>query len=153
MILEKSAGTIVYRMNKSQVEFLLLESPSVSELKKYFLWSFPKGKVEEGESDFETAKREVFEESCLSDLKFLPNEKISERFMYQKQGGLISKTVVYFLAEAKLDAKVKISDEHTNFAWADPAKAKTLIKTKGVRETLDKANNIIKIYNAQLKML
>ena len=153
MKLEKSAGAIVYRTAKTSLEFLLLESPSVSKLKEYFIWSFPKGKIEEGESELEAAKREVYEETGLNDLKFIPNEKITERFMYKKNGELIAKTVIYFVAEADSKVQVKISDEHTKFDWVDLEKAKELVKKKNVKETLDKAFNIIKLYNSQLKML
>lgn len=55
----RAAGGVVWRRRDGQVEVLLVHRP------KYDDWSLPKGKAERGESDEETAAREVEEETGL----------------------------------------------------------------------------------------
>ena len=56
---EKSCGAIVYRKHHGNTEILL-----VRHIKSGY-WSFPKGHVEEGETEEETARREIKEETGL----------------------------------------------------------------------------------------
>ncbi len=61
MIREKSAGLIIYRVRpKEGVQYLLLYLRG-----NYF--NFTKGHVNEGESESETALREAFEETGLTE--------------------------------------------------------------------------------------
>jgi len=55
----RAAGGIVVRGSGSEAEVLLVHRP------QYDDWTFPKGKVESGESDEECAVREVEEETGL----------------------------------------------------------------------------------------
>ena len=56
---EKSCGAIVFRCPADKLEVLLLKHRNGH-------WDFPKGHVEPGESEQETALREVREESGLT---------------------------------------------------------------------------------------
>ena len=58
-MLRKSCGVIPYRQNGTQKEYLIL-------LQSNSCWSFPKGHMEAGESEYETALRELLEETGLS---------------------------------------------------------------------------------------
>ena len=57
-----SAGIVIVRRQEKEWKFLFLRA--------YRNWDFPKGIVETGEDPLETAKREVAEETGLSDLNF-----------------------------------------------------------------------------------
>ena len=57
MTYEKSCGGIVYRKFHGNTEILLIKHI------KSGYWSFPKGHVENGETEEETAKREIKEET------------------------------------------------------------------------------------------
>lgn len=56
---EKSCGGIVYRKFHGNTEILLIKHV------KSGYWSFPKGHVENGETEEETAKREIKEETGI----------------------------------------------------------------------------------------
>ena len=50
---ETSSGAVVYKKENNEYFFLLVYSVKNKE------WSFPKGHIEKGETELETAKREI----------------------------------------------------------------------------------------------
>lgn len=58
----RAAGCVVYRRSDggSSIELLIAHRP------KYDDWAFPKGHVEEGETELEAAERETMEEVCVA---------------------------------------------------------------------------------------
>ena len=59
MIKEKSCGAIVYRKYHGNTEILLIKHINSGH------WSFPKGHVERGETEVQTAHREILEETNI----------------------------------------------------------------------------------------
>ncbi len=55
----RAAGGVIWRMSAEAIEVALVHRP------KYRDWTFPKGKLEPGESDEQAAHREVLEETGL----------------------------------------------------------------------------------------
>jgi len=49
-------------------------------------WSFPKGHVEDGESELAAAKREIFEETGITDAQFVRDLGSYERYSIGKDG-------------------------------------------------------------------
>jgi 8-oxo-dGTP pyrophosphatase MutT (NUDIX family) len=63
-------------------------------------WALPKGHKELGETDLETACREVREETGLEDYTVLEEKKFTEQYQFQPSPGeTIVKTVTYFVAQ------------------------------------------------------
>lgn len=88
-IFQKSCGVIPYRINGNTPEFLLLFQ-RFSET-----WSFPKGHIEIGETDMQTALRELKEESGLQ-AELIPDRKAIIEYSISP---LIRKQVVLFLGQ------------------------------------------------------
>lgn len=105
---EKSAGAVVFKEAEHRRRYLLLQNAG--------RWDFPKGGIEKGENELQTVRREVGEETGLSDLTILPGFRQVIEYFYRRDGKNIHKQVVYLLAEAKGD-KVTISFEHQGFGW------------------------------------
>lgn len=85
--LVRSAGGVVLR----QQEVLLIR---VSDMKGRPVWSFPKGRIDAGESPAQAAVREVLEEtgwSCRIDADLSTTE-----YWFQREGRRFRKTVVWF---------------------------------------------------------
>lgn len=104
---EKSCGAIVFYIKDDQIYFLLVKN------KKGRHWGFPKGHIEIGETEEQTAKREVKEETGL-DVTILRGFR---KKSYYKPFGKTKKKVVIFLAKADKN-KVKIQNSEIEcFKW------------------------------------
>ncbi len=133
---EKSAGAIIFRKEAESRKFLLLHYEEGH-------WDFPKGHVEKNETETETAKREIKEETGIKELKFLPKFKETISYYYKREGKLYRKEVVFFLAETG-EAKIKISKEHIGFEWLEFDKALEKLTFKNAKELLKKAKDFLK---------
>ncbi len=131
---ENCAGAIIYRISNKRPLFLLIKSSATG------WWVFPKGHIEEGETLIETARREVFEETGISDLNYLENffEKIS--FINHKGN---QKNVHHFLFETKSE-NLKISSEHIEFKWLNFEDAHAQVDHENQKRILKVAMGVIR---------
>lgn len=125
-----SCGAILFRRENGTAIYLLLDHKTH--------WDFPKGHKEQGESEEETILREVKEETGIKDVK-LKDFKKKISWMFKRNGKLVSKEAVYYLAETK-EKDVQISWEHVGFKWCLFEEALALIKFKNSKELLEEAN-------------
>ena len=89
---EKSCGAVVYANTDEGVRYVLIHSH-----KGY--WSFPKGHVEPGETEHETAAREIREETGLR-VRFVEGFRETDTHALVREGRPDTvKDIVYFLAE------------------------------------------------------
>lgn len=140
---EISAGAIIFRRNK-KIKYLLLHYPSGRKGAKFSYWDFPKGHIEKKESPKDTAKREVFEETGIEDLKFLEGFKQTIKYFFKDKQKTIFKIVIFLLAETKTK-KVKISFEHIGYGWFSYQEALKKLNFKNSKELLKKADIFLKI--------
>jgi len=148
---EKSAGAIIYRMENGVPQYLLLHY-APAEPGKPGQWGFAKGHVEPGETDIETTKREVAEETGITDLNILPGFKQSEKYFFRKVYGLegearkkapwVFKLVTFFVAETKTK-EIKISDEHIGYVWLPIEDAVKKTTFKNSKKLLKEANEFV----------
>ena len=119
----RAAGLIVFRRKnfKGPFEYLLLQTSYGRHH-----WTPPKGHVDPGESDMQTALRETEEESGLKEASLNVMENIQKTLNYEVRGK--PKTVIYWPAEVKdYDVGIKLSDEHQDFKWLAIEKACELL--------------------------
>ena len=89
---EKSCGAVVYRVENGRLYFLV-EHMRLGHI------SIPKGHVEGNETEEETARREIFEETGLHP-DFMPGFREEDEYDLSEKPGT-RKRVTYFLAEYK----------------------------------------------------
>lgn len=135
MIQEISAGTVLFRREKSKIFFLLLHYPSGH-------WDFVKGKKEFGETHHRTALREAREETGITDIEFVNNFEEWIEYNFQYEGELVQKKVVFFLAETKTK-EIVISFEHQDFVWLEFDDAIKKITFENAKKILKKANSVL----------
>lgn len=110
---EKSAGAILYSLNEdlSRTEYLLLHHTSGH-------WDFPKGNIELGEDEFQTARREVYEETGIDEIEFVKGFISNIEYYYRRSDKLVHKRVIFYLAKANT-RDVILSSEHDGYSWND----------------------------------
>ena len=121
---EKSCGCIVLN---DQKEILL-----VHHLKGH--WGFPKGHMEEGETEIETALREVKEETNI-DVEINEKYRYTQNYCPQED---IQKEVVLFLAQSKNNAKKAQQEEVSEVKWFSFEEALETITYDNTKEVLIK---------------
>ncbi|MEK7167802.1 MAG: NUDIX domain-containing protein [Patescibacteria group bacterium] len=148
MIQEKAAGFIVFRNHpKSGLQYLVLYH-------RGNYWNFPKGGVEPGESELETALRELKEETGVKDVKVVDGFRQQTQFFFKGDEGLIKKDFVLYLAQAPMSAEVITSDKYSHheqingYAWFDFKNAMKVLKFKNLKEILKEADSFI---NSKIK--
>lgn len=131
---EKSCGAVIFRKNKNDVKLLLVKNHNGRH------WSFPKGHIEENETEQETAIREIKEETNL-DVKIMDNFREVSCYC---PFGKIKKEVVFFLARTVSD-NIKLQEsEIDSFLWVDITGAKKLCSYENDFKLIDKADEYIR---------
>ena len=107
---EVSAGAVLHIIDENfEIKYLILNY-------SYGHWDFPKGNIELGETETETIKREIMEETGIEDIKLIEGFRQRISYKYRKKSKVVNKSVIYYLAETNSN-KVMLSFEHINFAW------------------------------------
>lgn len=104
---EKSCGALVFRKTDKSYDLVLLRHRFGGH------WSFPKGHVESGENEHQTAIREVKEETGIS-ISLLEGFRESVEY-FPKPG--VKKQVVYFMGKALEEQLVRQEEEISEVRW------------------------------------
>lgn len=138
MAYEKSAGAIVYGKDKKEPIYLLLHYEEGH-------WDFPKGHVEANETDTETVKREVEEETGIKDIEIIKDFKEKMHYYFKFKDELISKDVIFYLAKTETK-QIKLSFEHIGSVWLPYDKAIEKLTYKNAKEIIKKAHEFLKTH-------
>ena len=139
MPIEKSAGAVIFRKEGNKIYYLLLHYPSSAKAPKEY-WDFPKGHIEKGENLEETVKREIEEETGLTDIKFVEGFKEGIKYFFKFKEVNILKFVTFYLVKTKTK-DIKISREHLDYKWLFYKEAIEKLTFKNAKEILKKAND------------
>lgn len=133
---EFSAGGIVLKKNKQNLEVLLVQNHKISRPDEFW-WGFPKGHPEDGESSKEAATREVKEETGV-EAEVL--KKIGEsKYIVTRDNEKYFKIVVMFLMKylsGELEAQIV---EVNQVEWVEVTKAAGKLTFSNDKKLLDKA--------------
>ena len=78
-------------------------------------WSFPKGHIEEGETNHHTtASRELAEETGIVDISIDEDWSSRTEYTFRRKGSVVPKQVFWYIAETS-ELDVVLSHEHTNY--------------------------------------
>jgi len=133
MLDEKSCGALVYRKYHGNTEILLIKHINSGH------WSFPKGHVEEGETEIETAMREIKEETGID---VIIDQSFREIVTYSPRRDT-HKEVVYFIAKAKNTDYTPQEDEIADIKWVEIGRAGSVLAYENDKSIVNKAKNFI----------
>ena len=133
---ENSAGAILFSLNENsrRIEYLLLHHTSAH-------WEFPKGNIEFGEDGFETARREIYEETGISDIEFVKDFISNIEYDFRRSGKLVHKRVIFYMARTNT-REIILSSEHDAYAWKEYDEAINQLTYKSAKDLLKKAKRV-----------
>ena len=137
MLYEKSCGAVIYVENDGRRLYLI-------ELMQKGHSSICKGHVEDGETEHQTAAREIQEETGLT-VKFL--DGFRETIEYSPYDGCM-KTVVFFLAKADHTDVTAQEEEVREISWLPFEEAFSALTYESDKETLRKADHFLDHHSA-----
>ena len=132
MQIETSCGAIVFTRN-AETKYLLLQYEAGH-------WDFVKGNVEPNETEEETVRRELKEETGIARANFIKNFRQTINYFYRAEGKTISKRVTLYLIETR-ETRVTLSFEHICYEWLNYRQAQERLTFKNSKQVLSKAQN------------
>ncbi|CAL1527968.1 unnamed protein product [Lymnaea stagnalis] len=132
-----AAGFLIFRRLQNNFEYLLLRT-------SYGIhhWTPPKGHVDPGETEFETALRETEEEAGISKEQLKIFKEFERVLHYSVKGE--PKRVVYWLSElCNPKDPVRLSNEHQEYKWSRLDEACELVQYPDMISLLKEANGYI----------
>ncbi|MGE5432004.1 MAG: NUDIX hydrolase [Syntrophomonadaceae bacterium] len=121
----------IFREVDNKLEFLLLKR---SEMEIFpGLWQMVTGSIDQGERAFETAFREIKEETGIVPEKLWIVPYINSFYSWKRNHICM---VPVFVALASQDASVKISHEHSEYQWVSREKALELLAWPGQKNSV-----------------
>ena len=140
---EKSCGAVVFTRRNGAFAFLILQEQNGA-------YSFPKGHVEGDETDEQTARREVFEETGLR-LPFLDGFRAEDEYDLSEKPGT-RKKVVYFLAEYRGEPIVLREGEIRAARFLGYGEAVKCLRHDGTKRALAEALEYLNHYHEEASL-
>jgi bis(5'-nucleosidyl)-tetraphosphatase len=139
---ERSAGAVLFSLDSAvgKIEYLLLNYAAGH-------WDFPKGNIENGEDEIQTARREIQEETGIYDVEFFKGFRNKIEYHYRRNQRLIQKEVIFFLARTSR-REVTLSHEHNAYLWLAYEKALALLTYKNAKNVLIEAKLFLEKKNS-----
>ena len=127
----------VYQQTDKGLKFLILKR---NEKKLYeHLWQGVAGKIEKDEEAWETAIRELKEETGLDPVKIFVADHVSQ--FYEKHGDRVNLVPVFGI---EVDSKnVILSDEHIEYKWVDFKEAFDTLVWNGQKKGIQTVYNMV----------
>ena len=132
---EQSFGVIPIQKIDGQILFLVIQHRGGH-------WAFPKGHANVGETELESAQRELREETGIRDVIIKTDQIFEERYsksMWREPRRIIVKSVRYFIGEVNNPKLVLQASEVQDAKWATYAEARKLITFDAGRKLIDEA--------------
>jgi len=134
MVYEKSCGAVVFTKVRNEIKYLLIRSLAG-------IYGFPKGHVEKGETEEETALREVFEEVGLT-VTLIPGFRTEDEHLLPRKANTM-KQIVYFLGEYWGGEYHYQKEELSDALLVDYDTAMTLFQFDSSKRILTEANDFL----------
>lgn len=127
---DQSFGVVpVLKNDPSPARFLLVHQTAGH-------WAFPKGHPEPGESHYDSARRELREETGIDNVTILDGYQHNMHYFIQKDGQDIEKQVTFFIGFVNDEPVSPKEDEVQDFRWCEYEEALTLLTYEDSKKLL-----------------
>ena len=140
-VIEKSCGYIAYRETAGRIFYLLIHSLNGD-------WGFPKGHTEPGESEYETARRELKEETGTEAIPLKGFRRMIEYPLPNKPG--VTKQAVYFIGRCSADRLTPQEEEVSEALFLPLDEALALLTFDSAKVLLKEADEFIRAASAAI---
>jgi 8-oxo-dGTP pyrophosphatase MutT (NUDIX family) len=109
-------------------------------------WSFLKGTPEEGESEIETAKRELYEETGIREVELQTDKLFTQEYSYVEDDIAKHKQVIYYVgmtSDINTETPTEFKNEIQEIRWLSYDKAHELLTYKGSKLILEEVKNYL----------
>ena len=134
MTYEKSCGAVVFTRAGGEIRYVLAQSLAG-------VYGFPKGHVEAGETEQETALREIWEEVHIKP-RLIAGFRTTSVYMLPNKKGVL-KRVVFFLAEYEEQEIVAQKEELRSAPLVPYEEAMKMLRHRDTRRILREANDFL----------
>ena len=131
---EKSCGAVVFTRINNKINYLLIQN-------REGIYGFPKGHVEEKETEIQTAIREVYEEVGIK-VELIDGFRVEDEHLIPQKENIIKK-IVYFLGEYSNQDFNYQKEELSNALLVDYETALTLFQFESSKRILKEANDLL----------
>ena len=133
---ERSAGFVLFRLDESNRRLYLL-----LDYGKH--WDYPKGHLEKGEDELTAARRELKEETGITQIKIIEGFRHDiEYYFHSSRNGNIRKQVAFFIAKTD-QTDVILSEEHLAAEFLPFDKAMERLTFDSAKQVLQKAEQFL----------
>lgn len=134
---EHSCGFVLFRQVADKRYYLLMHY-------KAGHWDFPKGHVEKDESEEQTARRELFEETRISRCDIIPGFRYEYVYEFGGRSGKEErrKRVTFMLARTEIQP-VRVSREHRGARWMPYSTAIKMVTFPNAKSMLEAAEKFL----------
>lgn len=135
---EHSCGFVLFRQLEDKRYYLLMHY-------KAGHWDFPKGHVEEGEEEEETARRELKEETGITRTSIVPGFKYEYEYEFGGRSGRATRSKLVTFRLARTDEyEVRVSHEHMGARWVPYSRAMKMVTFENARRMLGSAEAFLR---------
>ena len=133
---EKSCGAVVFTRDHGNIQYVIIRS-------KEGIYGFPKGHIENNETEQETALREIKEETGLS-VDILKDFRTEDSHPFRRLGETRMKHIVYFLAEYSNQIPIPQESELSSLHLMDYETALSAFQFENSKRILSLAHDFLK---------
>lgn len=128
--IEQSFGVVPIYRKGNDLKLLLIQHNAGH-------WAFPKGHADEGETEIQTARRELREETGINDVMLITTPTFEEHYRVNRKGEPREKLVRYWIGYVR-DLRVRPQETEVQaYKWATLAEARQLITYTQSRKLLE----------------
>ncbi len=106
-------------------------------------WGLPKGTPEENETPFETAKRELVEETGITEFEIIGGKTFAEKYSFEQDDITHQKQNIYYIAEVPEMIEKNLEIDSKDMSWININQADKFFKFETIKNVLKEVSDYL----------